>query len=398
MYNQKFSIMKLKKFLIPVTLMLGALILSHCTKENPEENNDESILPGQFKVDIPSSISNDGSAGTRKKSTHEDDTVSGDDLYEHLTNFIALGEASADLVEDIILAIALYDLDQPMEFSYEGDDDGRTKNLVIVENSTYEGNSYQYQMDVTDADSEENEDGGIAMQIFWNNSPIEGVALLKPYNIDRTGSADAGDAVYKLEYSESTRADNLGYDAIMIVTIVDIPLADPAIDQFAIDNLKMFAGKKGDIVDVYGNSNHPNAFYNIDDELKGLNWAFVASGNKENDYGVAEVGLPKSSADISTRSEILEDNSIKAVWTNLMTTYIVDEYAAVGITLQPSEVGTFIQPYLQNADAPGYFDNDGFIQGGTSPGNNWNDLVTRLQDLSPYNPKEVSELTVFFKE
>jgi len=50
-----------------------------------------------------------------------------------------------------------------------------------------------------------------------------------------------------------------------------------------------------------------------------------------------------------------------------MTNFVVAAYASAGITLQPNEVANYLTPYLKNADAPGYFDADGFIQGGNAP-------------------------------
>ena len=161
----------------------------------------------------------------------------------------------------------------------------------------------------------------------------------------------------------------------------------------------MFVGKNGDIVDVVGNSNHPNARFNpYDYEHKGFNWAFVASGDAGSDIAVAEVGLPYSSADISSRSSILEDNSIKHVLTREMTNYVVAAYAAVGITLQPDEIADFITPYLTNADAPGYFNQNGFVKGGIAPNSSYAPLEGRIEQLVPFNPAEISNLIILFND
>ena len=57
-----------------------------------------------------------------------------------------------------------------------------------------------------------------------------------------------------------------------------------------------------------------------------------------------------------------------------MTNFVVAAYANAGITLQPDEIAAFITPYLKNADAPGYFSNHGFVQGGVAPNNNYAEL------------------------
>ena len=94
------------------------------------------------------------------------------------------------------------------------------------------------------------------MQIFWNRKPISGVAILKPYNIDRTNDENIQDAVFRVEYSE---AGEKGYDAHMLVAASGLHVADPLDNVYCANALKMFVGKSGDMIDVFGNSNHPNA-------------------------------------------------------------------------------------------------------------------------------------------
>jgi hypothetical protein len=209
------------------------------------------------------------------------------------------------------------------------------------------------------------------MQVFWSKSPIEGIAIIKPYNLDRNKHEDAPLAIGRISYSEKMTSD---YDAQMTVEMAGLPVSH----TFEAGSMKMFVGRRGDVVDIIGNSNHPEARFNIYDETKGYNWAFVASGNDNSDIAVAEVGLPYSSADLSTRSAILEDNSIKKVLTREMTNFVVTAYAEAGITLLPDEIANYISPYLKNADAPGYFNSNGFIKGGTAPNDNYTDLETRL--------------------
>ena len=78
----------------------------------------------------------------------------------------------------------------------------------------------------------------------------------------------------------------------MIVSIAGLPEIDPFLAPFHMDGMKMFVGKKGDQVDVYGNSSHPNAKFLT--EKVGYNWAFVASGSASEDIAVVELGLPLS--------------------------------------------------------------------------------------------------------
>jgi len=375
--------MKTLKFISHYVVAIGviSLMLFSC-ESNPEVTPQEDLLPESFSVDIPTSISNNNApAGGRTSRLSEDEDLTGNEVYEGLATFIWLGEASAEIVEEIIFTLRLYNINKAFTLTYVSDDDNRDKTLVVEENVEFEGESWRFQLTVTDTESEGNADGGKAMQLFWNTNPIQGVAILKPFNIDRLHDADAGEGIVRIDYSE---AGEFGYDAHMFVALSDLTLEDPAVDPFSVRSLKMFAGKTGDVVDVYGNSHHPNASF-FDEENQGFNWAFVASGNDPADIGVAEVGLPPSTLDETSREVLLEEFSIK----NIFTT-------AINLVF-PGIAPELVDAYLVNTEAPGYFEEQGFIQGGTSPGADWDVLASRLTSLTPFNPKEISELEIVFK-
>lgn len=357
-------------------LFIGALCFSGCTLDDAPEPDNGSILPGSFAVDIPNSLSHESG----KKSSAEIDTLKGNDVYEHLRFFIRVGEHGAEIVEDIIRAIRIYEINKPMELTYESDDDGRVKNLSVIKESNYDGRTWEFQLTITDADSEGNEDGGKALQIFWDRNPVRGIALLKPYNIDRLNDSELGEAMFRIDYNE----DDPFYDATMMVYAAQLPMPTPLEEPYAMKSMKMFAGKDGDIIDVYGNSDHPNAI--LISGNAGFNWAFVASGNDVKDLGVAEVGLPPSGLDEPSRNKLLGYYGIGEVFTR--------EIQAVWGGLVPQEV---IDAYLFNTQPPGYFDSHGFVAAGTSPGAEYDELDNRLPDLSPYNPKEIGNLSLSFK-
>jgi hypothetical protein len=390
-----YSIMKTRNLFKVLTVALSVMFLTACEMDNLKPGEKEyGILPERFKVDIPASLSNSNFKSTTFKNT-ETDTVSGNVVYWHLTTFIAVGEGAADIVEAIMWSIHFYHIEDVIYLSYTSDEDHRVKNLEVVKNVEFKGRSWQYQLTITDAESEGNEDGGIAMQVFWSKNPIEGIAVIKPYNLNRTKNQNATNAIFSIEYSERGTEN---YEAYMIVEIAGLPLPDMRTERFAMETLKMFVGKKGDVIDVYGNSNHPNAQFNRnDDESVGFNWAFVASGNDSKNIAVAEVGLPYSDADISSREEILEDYSIKSVLTREMTNYIVEEFGKAGLTLKPEEVAAYLAPYLKNADAPGYFAEGRFVQGGVAPDNGYTELENNIELLTPYNPSVISHLEINFK-
>jgi len=141
-------------------------------------------------------------------------------------------------------------------------------------------------------------------------------------------------------------------------------------------------GQKGEYVDVYGNSSHPNAKFLT--EKVGYNWAFVAAGSENRDIGVAEIGLPLSTLDAEGRAVLLGEYSIYHVLYNEVK------------TVWPHASDQLLDAWLTNTRAPGYFDQDGFIQGGESPGDEFLPLVERIQGLAPYNQKTIASLELYF--
>ncbi len=373
-----------KSNVISAILVLVLSFFMFSCEDNFEKNQEQSILPQSFKVDIPDAISHNSSAAKNyavRSATV--DTLQGNNIYEHLNTFIWIGEEAAEIVEGIILTISVYGINKPMSLSYTSDEDARVKNLVVKDEVLFETILWDHELTITDAMSESNSDGGVAIQVFWDENRgdgIKGVAILKPYNINRDDELDSGDAIFRIDYSEL--GEN-GYDAQMIVQIVGLPVEDPLVNPYSVSALKMFAGKKGDIVDVFGNTNHPNAkFFNGD---VGFNWAFVASGDENTDVAVAEVGLPPSTLDATSRTVLLEQYSIKQVFTNQI------------YSVWPTIDKETVDAYLFNTGAPGFFNTDGFIQGEVSPGSEFDEVEGRILELTPYNPKEISELSISFK-
>ena len=360
-------------------LILGMafiLMFSACQKEETPGIQDQDILPDKFKVEITNSLSYDVS--TLKSAMV--DTLKGSEIYHHLGTFIRVGEAGAEVVEDVIRAIRVHQINRPMSFSFQSADDGRVKNVVVEAEADYENEYWEFQLTMTDAESEGNEDGGKALQIFWNRFPIKGIALMKPFNLDRIRNEDKPDAMYRVDYSE---ARDHGYDAEMLVYAAGLPVADPLENPYSLSALKMFAGRRGNIIDVYGNSDHPNAILIAGNA--GFTFSFIASGDNEADLGIAEVGLPPSNLDQPSRNILLGYYSIK----NVLTREIYQVW--------PDIDEESVEAFLFNAEAPGYFDKYGFVAGGSAPGPGYGVLEVRLPYLSPYNPKEITNLQLAFK-
>ncbi|MDF1551227.1 MAG: hypothetical protein P1P88_25630, partial [Bacteroidales bacterium] len=127
---------KLSLFLI--TIFSLSVIFTSCNKDEvvPADNN---ILPENFKVEIPASLK----SSTKSLKSTNDNVLQGNEIYEHLTTFIGVGDEAAEIVSDIIKGIRLYQLSEPQSFTFTSNDDGRDKNVVIIENATFDGKDWQ---------------------------------------------------------------------------------------------------------------------------------------------------------------------------------------------------------------------------------------------------------------
>jgi len=376
--NQLNLVIMKKYSLLTIAFMFaGALFFNSCQKNEGPVLETSDILPSKFKVDIPSALSYETS--TLKSATV--DTIKGNAVYRHLGTFIHVGESASNIVRDVIKSLRIYKINRPMTFSFQSDDDGRVKNAEVLADVTYDGVKWEFELTMTDAESEGNDDGGKALQIFWNRRPMKGIAIMKPYNINREEDRNNPNAMFRVDYSE---AGEHGYEAEMLVYISGLTVADPLDDPFSMSALKMFVGKKGNVIDVYGNSDHPNAIMIAG--KAGFDWAFVASGDNNTNLGVAEVGLPPTNLDEPSRNILLGYYSIK----NVLTREIYSVW--------PDIDEQSVEAFLFNASAPGYFDNGGFVAGGTAPGTGYERIEPRLMYLSPYNPKEITNLNILFKE
>ncbi len=370
---KKFSSIKI------FILLISALMYVKCNQIDEPIPVTENILPETFSIDIPDALSQGESV---RKSIVEIDTLPGDLMYRYLTFFIGVGETGAEYAEHIIDIISTYQIDKPMILSYESDDDKSVKNLVVIENSEFDGIIWEFQMTITDADSEGNDDGGIGMQFFWNRDPVKGIAIVKPSNLDNINNKHKKNVMYRIDYSE---AGEFGYDAHMIVSADSLPMLPASAKNYAMKTLKMFVGKKGNIVDLYGNSVNPDAFFFTKNVGIGYNWAFVASGNDNEDIGVAEVGLPKNDLDETSRAVLLDTNSMRKVLTEAIYAW------------NPHMPPNVVNSKLANTEAPGYFDSYGFVAAGERPNEKYAEIDVRLQDLCPYNPVEIRDLNIYFK-
>lgn len=366
------SLLSIWKSTAGMMILVAVLLLSSCQKDDIEPiQQPESIIPTRFMIEIPGSISSSADL----KSTQVD-TLQGNQIYEHLRTFISVGEFGAELAQDVMLAIATLNLNRPLEITFISDEDGRTKHISIIENVSFEDITWQYRLTMTDVES-----SGIGLQVFWSLLPLKGIAIINPYNISHVTEEIFENTHFRTDYSE---AGELGFDAHMIVSISGFPLPDPINHPFALSKMKMFVGKSGNMVTLYGNSLHPNAMFFTNQT--GFNWAFVAAANEALDIAVAEVGLPPMDLDASNRETLLGTYSIQNVLSN--------QILSVWPTINPE----VLNAYLYHTQAPGYFSQQGFVQGGTAPSTAWQSLEQQILTLMPYNPTHLLNLVIGFDE
>lgn len=337
-----------------------------CSSDDEVTNTVD--VPSQFSIDIPTPISSNTGNLSGRTSGDGDGVIEGNEIYESLRYFIHLGEESADVLELTLQVGAILEANNVRSYTFVGDDDSREKRIDIAEDVTRGGVSYEYEMIMVDT-----ENGDQALQLLWNTSPVSGVGILKPYNIDRTDNEVSENAFLRIDYTE----DDATYDATMTISIAGV---EP-VENGDIDNMKMFVGKKGDVIEVMGNSNHPNVVIIDQDYTGGRNYAFVGRGDESSDLGVVKLALPPSS---TTTADVLEDFSVYSV-----------------LEMEINEVANLdqavIDAILVEAQAPAYFNNDGFITSGVAnkPAG-FSDTFVDLSGMNPFVPNDIKTLVIDF--
>lgn len=378
-------------------VMFVLLCLIGCDEDSKDdESNLDTILPSSFKVDIPDALSNN----VQLKSASSD-TLQGSDVYRNMNGFIYVGESAAEIVSEIMAAIKKYELGSSMEITYISEDDNREKRLVVVENASYQNESWEHQLTIADVESEGNDDEGKAMQVFWNSSPVQGIAVMKPYNLDRESNANEQETMYRIDYTE-VADDN--YDRQMTVYIEGFP--GQRSDVYHMTNMKLFAGRKGEYIDVVGTSIHPNAFIFLIDQ-RGFAWTFIGSSDRNEELGVAQVALPPHTLDESDKDTLMEKYSMYNVMYSqaeqIVKAWLTLEYGPLWLDKVNDKqwfkdtLNKHLDPYLADVKSPGYFNDGGYVSAGTAPSDDFLTISERFDVLSPYNPKVVNDLSIEFK-
>lgn len=352
----------MKKFFIYFLSMVFSFSIFWSCEETTEDTVE--MFPTKFRVDIPEALS----SASVKKSGNE--SISGNDVYGLLPVFIFVGDQSGQMVEDIFTMIRRYRLSQAMEFSFVSDEDNRTKTVKIVENQTFENQTWEFMMTIMDGEE-------YAMKVLWNLSPVKGIAILQPSAINHLEDGDS-QARIRIDYSEA----ETGVDQQMVVYITGLPTNE----EDKMDKLKMKANRNGDIIEVYGNANIPGMALIDSSHQGGYSWCFVARSNEVSNIAVAQIAMP--------------------VVSHPTVDQIFDTYSMYNVFLQeinvmyPGLPQNFIDEFLVNTTSPGYFvGGQGFISCGTdipaTPAGFTAEFID-LSGLSPYVPSDVNNMVIDF--
>lgn len=364
-------------------VLLSAASVISCNKDDNNSGPDaQNTFPDRLTVDIPSELSTLSS--TKSGAATADEKFDGKAMYANLRMFIGIAHGGAAYLDAMMNAIRVHKLNQPLDLEYaDTDDNGRIKHLVVKENQNYGGTEFRFGLSITDA-VDEAEGNGPGMQIFWSGNPVRGIAIIKQKYLNHSQN-DLGGATVMIEYTEASLAD---YDAEMIISIADLDMKSPEVDKFSADRIKLFVGKKGDVYDLYGNSNHPNAYFGTKKPTEiGLNYAFVASADDANNRAVAEIGLPPMSLQAVTKAQIIDAYTVRKV----LIEAVARDY---NLTLEATENSESFKNAALNIDPPAFFANGSLVSTGTAPSAEYEGLIARKNALAPYSPKMVAEMKI----
>lgn len=359
--------MRIKSLKTILSFTLLTIFLSCGSDDEPAIDIN---IPEQFSVDIPSSLSSGSATPIQGRVGATNVVIAGEDIYEALRYYINLAEESADILELTLGIGVILEQNNVTSVEFQGEDDGMQKRIDLVEGITRGGVSYEYEMTLVDMENET-----LALQILWNTNPVSGIAILRPAFLDRSDMEVSADLYYRIDYTE----DHPDYEQAMTISISGatvVEKGDP-------DNLKMFAGRKGDVVEVMGNSNHPDLEIIDPNFAGGRNYAFVGRGDDSSDLGVVNLWLPASSVTLNSFSSG-DEYSVYQV--------LEDEINAVANLDQ-----ALVAAILAEAGSPAYFNGQGFITAGSeNQPMSFSNAFVDLSGLTPFVPSDVKNLAVRF--
>jgi hypothetical protein len=349
---------------------LAFLLFSSCNSVVTNPPKAENIIPlDSILVDIPAPLSTYVS-GARKSSPV--DPIDGQEIYEALRVYIGFAEESAELIRKILEIIHDQKLTKPKDFQFTGDD-GRTKEVSIRTDIFADGISWDYRINI------QNSGGNMAFQFFWIKKPFQAFAILDLYAMDSIEHQTIQGMMMSIQVN---RNKGIGVKRQQMVQVADHP--KPGSDDSYLDNLKMLILDKGNLVEIMGNSNHPDMVLIDSSQTPGKSYSFVGRGSKSQDIGVVKLALPPSG--LNNLQFLFEQYSVDTVLKSEI------------LNLDPSFPIDTLNVLLQNARIPAYFNGQGFISAGPIPPSlpGFTNTFIDLSGLNPFLPKEVRDLKIDF--
>lgn len=328
--------------------------LSYCDKGEEEK---DPLFKEDFAFSMPEAVS-----------FSAEKELSGIEIYAYLRHFVKLAESGVEAVRAINTTLYRQDITETGDFTVSGAD-GRQKNCKLQHSASYDGKNYDYLLTVHDGSFP-------ALYFYWNESPYQAFAIVKPsvLNFDNDKHPEAKAKIFYSETSnEYAQELTVSLDGLS-QSAVDIP-----------DKVKLFAGKTGDIIYFVGNANLPEITLINDNHADGYQWAFVGKAQQADNIGIAELALAPCLFD---SRNILSPFALKTV----LEAEIAEVY--------PDAPQEQIDLYLQNTDAPAYFESTGFVSCGSDIPENpaFSESFLSMKNLRPFTPAEVQSLEVNFPD
>ena len=361
--------------------ILLASIFSSCKDNDTITVPLTGVIPGNVIIDIPEALSKTDSMNLVKNDSAT--LINGTKIYENLRNYIYIGEASSLMMQNTLNKVSELNIKQTMNTSYLSTKDNRIKNVSVHEQVSYSDSRSVWDFELIISDN-----GNKALEIVWNLSPLKGIVTMQPHYLNLNNLDLDNETMYKITFNS---AGNDMYEETVEIEIAGLPVNE--VHSLNPDNLKMFVGKNADTIDVYGNSNHPNAVLYDSTNTYGLNWMFIARADQDLNIGVAKIALPYANEFDTTD-----------VWTEYAMDVVISKDAhkywdpRVGDFGQPY-VDSIIGVYMQNTNSPAYYDTTGFVSCGKDsiPDHSiYTDDFLNLPGAGTYIPNDIKELTIKF--
>jgi len=355
-------------------ILLVLTILTSCDQFNQEplEEEEIEIIPDKVYVEIPSAICSSELEDRFK-------TMTGDSIYNYMRYFVYLSQNANSIVQKTYNRLLSIDNQGVLEYSFTGVD-GVTKNVIIRKNYPINGDSTYYYMEIYNRSYSD-----LALQSVWKLNPMKQIIVFQPSKLDQNEMTDHPNALVRIEYQ--IHPEGIDYDTLSSTFIYG--LSDTIAHIYTPDNILLSIGKKGNMIDLIGSTNNPNAYFFDTNYTGGRNWTFFAKADNAKNIACAQIALPPSW--LENIENIFVDYSIKNV--------LADEIRISNpefANLTDIELFTMAGINPEELESPGYFNSEGFISAGPNIPPGYENL-NNFELFVPYIPKTVRDSTILLQ-